>query len=58
MNPTNELRWVMREVPASFGKYHMLKILQQKWATYWSDDMGGSIRDWQWIDVPTEEEAP
>ena len=43
--PTNELRYVKRIVPApeygaDAGK--CVQVLQQKWATYWSDDMGGT----------------
>jgi len=32
-------------------------VLQQKWATYWSEDMGGSEREFEWLDVPTVKES-
>ena len=58
--PTNELRYVKRIVPApeygaDAGK--CVQVLQQKWATYWSDDMGGSEREFEWLDVPTVKES-
>jgi len=58
MTPTNELRWVIREKREPWPdpwnmriddigqllteKGSSWSVLQQKWATYWSEDMGGS----------------
>jgi hypothetical protein len=63
MTPTNELRFVERTayVDAASGYLKLsqtIRILQQKWVTYWSDDMGGSPRESEWRDVPLVEEKP
>ena len=64
MQRTNEIRFVERQVPikvatplssGSMG-FRTLRILQQKWALYWSDDMGGDERESEWRDVPVEKE--
>jgi hypothetical protein len=59
MTPTNELRWVTRTVPApEFGEDvgKRIQVLQQKWTQYWSDDMGGGERAWEWRDIETVKE--
>jgi len=58
MELSNELRWINRTIPApehgpDGGKD--ILVLQQKWVTYWSNDMGGEPREWQWVDVPMAE---
>ncbi len=52
MKPTNELRWVVRESTEIVERHELyttaktitIHVLQQKWADYWSDDMGGAER--------------
>jgi hypothetical protein len=60
MTPTNELRFAEREVPAHMDGTNVVtktvRVLQQKWALYWSDDMGGMERDSEWRDVPLVKE--
>ena len=62
MQPTNELRFVEREITTPHPKYvHVtetktVKVLQQKWARYWSEDMGGGERKSEWLDVETVKE--
>jgi hypothetical protein len=64
MKPTNELRWVVRESTEIVERHELytpaktitIHVLQQKWADYWSDDMGGAERAWEWRDIETVKE--
>lgn len=54
MQPTNELRFVERELNDGIGKTCTIKVLQQKWAWYFDD---GSECGFEWQDVPTVKEV-
>jgi len=56
MQPTNELRFVDRELNDGIGKTCTVKVLQQKWMRLWSEDMGGGERESEWRDVPCVKE--
>ena len=64
MTPSNELRWIAREHTEIIEQHELyttskstiIHVLQQKWAVYWSDDMGGAERMWEWRDVPVVKE--
>ena len=56
MTPTNELRFVERQVPITENVSKTVIILQQKWVLYWSEDSGGGERESEWRDVPVEKE--
>ena len=55
MQPTPELRFVERYVDTIQGQ-KTVRILQQKWVLYWSDENGGGERESEWRDVPLEKE--
>ena len=56
MTPTNELRFVEREIAYS-GKYE--QVLQQKWVEtyYLRDESGNDFRPEEWCDVPLVKEV-
>jgi len=60
MTPTNELRFVERPleiVGVDPSIKRNVRVLQQKWALYWSEEMGGGERESEWLDVPIVKET-
>ena len=57
MTPTNELRFVEREILDRYGKPVLVKILQQKWVEVRDFDVNWSTPpDFEWRDVPCVKE--